>query len=134
MNRETLFVKANFKSSVFIKTCYKTPVFSCFICRILRSPYLCTVFFIVLDLRLTKVGVQRYSFFYALMSRQYDAVAEMPSFFNLCTVFFIVLDLRLTKVGVQRYSFFYALMSRQYDAVAEMPSFFNKSTMRSSSS
>ena len=27
---------------------------------------LCTVFFIVLDLRLTKVGVQRYSFFYAL--------------------------------------------------------------------
>ena len=28
-------------------------------------PYLCTVFFIVLDLRLTKVGVQRYSFFYA---------------------------------------------------------------------
>ncbi len=26
-------------------------------------PYLCNVFFIVLDLRLTKVGVQRYSFF-----------------------------------------------------------------------
>ncbi|WP_259321047.1 hypothetical protein, partial [Phocaeicola plebeius] len=26
----------------------------------------CTVFFIVLDLRLTKVGVQRNSFFYAL--------------------------------------------------------------------
>ena len=31
------------------------------------SPYLCIVFFIVLDLRLTKVGVQRYSFFYACM-------------------------------------------------------------------
>ena len=28
-----------------------------------ESPYLCIVFFIVLDLRLTKVGVQRYSFF-----------------------------------------------------------------------
>ena len=28
---------------------------------------LCNVFFIVLDLRLTKVGVQRNSFFYALM-------------------------------------------------------------------
>ena len=28
--------------------------------------YLCNVFFMVLDLRLTKVGVQRYSFFYAL--------------------------------------------------------------------
>ena len=26
--------------------------------------YLCIVFFIVLDLRLTKVGVRRYSFFY----------------------------------------------------------------------
>ena len=34
-----------------------------------RSPYLCIVFFIVLDLRLTKVGVQRYSFFYARMFR-----------------------------------------------------------------
>ena len=29
-------------------------------------PYIChVIFFIVLDLRLTKVGVQRYSFFYA---------------------------------------------------------------------
>ena len=28
--------------------------------------YLCSVFFIVLDLRLTKVGVQRYSFFLCL--------------------------------------------------------------------
>ena len=31
-----------------------------------EKPYLCTVFFIVLDLRLTKVGVQRYSFFYGV--------------------------------------------------------------------
>ena len=30
-----------------------------------KSIYICNVFFIVLDLRLTKVGVQRYSFFYA---------------------------------------------------------------------
>ena len=29
-----------------------------------KSIYICNVFFIVLDLRLTKVGVQRYSFFY----------------------------------------------------------------------
>ena len=28
--------------------------------------YICNVFFIVLDLRLTKVGVQRYSFFFDL--------------------------------------------------------------------
>ena len=35
------------------------------VCKYPKSPYLCNVFFIVLDLRLTKVGVQRYSFFYA---------------------------------------------------------------------
>ena len=34
-------------------------------CRYGKCPYICNVFFIVLDLRLTKVGVQRYSFFYA---------------------------------------------------------------------
>ena len=34
-----------------------------FFCGLLQKSYLCTVFFIVLDLRLTKVGVQRYSFF-----------------------------------------------------------------------
>ena len=32
-------------------------------CRIPESPYICTVFFIVLDLRLTKVGARRCSFF-----------------------------------------------------------------------
>ena len=52
------------KNNAFTKTCYKTLFFICFICRYPKSPYLCTVFFIVLDLRLTKVGVQRYSFFY----------------------------------------------------------------------
>jgi hypothetical protein len=48
----------------FLNLCYKTCLFSWIICRFIRSPYLCNVFFIVLDLRLTKVGVQRYSFFY----------------------------------------------------------------------
>ena len=43
----------------------------CFIWKFPESPYLCTVFFIVLDLRLTKVGVQRYSFFYARTSGSY---------------------------------------------------------------
>ncbi len=47
------------------KSCYKTCFFSWKICRLKFTPYLCTVFFIVLDLRLIKVGVQRYSFFYA---------------------------------------------------------------------
>ena len=49
---------------LFLKWCYKTCFFLCIVCRYAESPYLCTVFFIVLDLRLTKVGVQRYSFFY----------------------------------------------------------------------
>ena len=49
-----------------IKICYETCFFSCKVCQSSKSPYICTVFFIVLDLRLTKVGVQRYSFFYAL--------------------------------------------------------------------
>jgi hypothetical protein len=31
-----------------------------------KSPYICSVFFIVLDLRLTKVGVRRDSFFLPL--------------------------------------------------------------------
>ena len=50
--------------SLFLNLCYRTYFFSWIICRFIRSPYLCNVFFIVLDLRLTKVGVQRYSFFY----------------------------------------------------------------------
>lgn len=51
--------------SLFLNLCYRTYFFSWIICRFIRSPYLCNVFFIVLDLRLTKVGVQRNSFFYA---------------------------------------------------------------------
>ena len=50
--------------SLFLNLCYRTYFFSWIICRFIRSTYLCNVFFIVLDLRLTKVGVQRYSFFY----------------------------------------------------------------------
>ena len=45
------------EKNLIIKACYKA--------YIPESPYICNVFFIVLDLRLTKVGVQRYSFFYA---------------------------------------------------------------------
>ncbi|MBE6272984.1 MAG: hypothetical protein E7097_03740 [Bacteroides sp.] len=44
--------------------CYKTRFFTQNICRYPKSPYLCNVFFIVLDLRLTKVGARRCSFFY----------------------------------------------------------------------
>ena len=54
---------------LFLIYVMKHTFFSWIICRYVRSPYLCTVFFIVLDLRLTKVGVQRYSFFYAYTYR-----------------------------------------------------------------
>ena len=54
--------------SLFLNLCYKTYFFSWIICRFSKCPYLCNVFFIVLDLRLTKVGVQRYSFFYVRTS------------------------------------------------------------------
>ena len=47
-----------------LKMCYKTRFFTQNICRYPKSPYLCNVFFIVLDLRLTKVGARRCSFFY----------------------------------------------------------------------
>jgi hypothetical protein len=49
-----------------IKSCYKTHLFHCFIWRYSKSAYICNVFFIVLDLRLTKVGVRRDSFFYGV--------------------------------------------------------------------
>ncbi len=46
-----------------IKSCYKTYFYCKNIWRCHQKPYLCSVFFIVLDLRLTKVGVRRDSFF-----------------------------------------------------------------------
>ena len=42
------------ESAAFIKPCYKMPCFAPIIWRYAESPYLCSVFFIVLDLRLTK--------------------------------------------------------------------------------
>ena len=54
------------ETCALLKLCYKAQVFLFFIWQISKNPYLCIVFFIVLDLRLTKVGVQRYSFFFAL--------------------------------------------------------------------
>ncbi len=65
--------------SLFLNLCYRTYFFSWIICRFIRSPYLCNVFFIVLDLRLTKVGVQRYSFFYARTLR----MEQNQSFFTI---------------------------------------------------
>ena len=51
-----------------IKACYKTHFFIWIICEYHKRPYLCNVFFIVLDLRLTKVGARRCSFFYVYTS------------------------------------------------------------------
>ena len=44
--------------------------------RCQNTDYLCNVFFIVLDLRLTKVGVQRYSFFFALKSTNFKVAIK----------------------------------------------------------
>ena len=62
----------------FIKPCYKMRCFTPKIWRYAESPYLCNVFFIVLDLRLTKVGARRCSFFYAR-----TAQIAKPTFFYL---------------------------------------------------
>ena len=48
-----VLIKIELKNQIF-NQCYKTSLFSCFICKFDRSPYICNVFFIVLDLRLTK--------------------------------------------------------------------------------
>ena len=55
---------------VLLNLCYKTHVDAHKTCIIPESPYLCIVFFIVLDLRLTKVGVQRNSFFMPLSEQK----------------------------------------------------------------
>ena len=66
-------VKKDVKTSInLIKMCYETCFFSWKVCQCPKSPYICNVFFIVLDLRLTKVGVQRYSFFYTHTFRYYS--------------------------------------------------------------
>ena len=52
---------------LILDLCQVIVVFTLFLFKtfggLVKSHYLCNVFFIVLDLRLTKVGVQRYSFF-----------------------------------------------------------------------
>ncbi len=50
-----------------VNMCCKTWFSGHFLCGFPGNAYFCTVFFIVLDLRLTKVGVQRNSFFYVRM-------------------------------------------------------------------
>jgi hypothetical protein len=61
-----------------IKSCYKTYFYNQNIWRFRQKPYLCNVFFIVLDLRLTKVGVRRDSFFFAYNQRLPKLYATTP--------------------------------------------------------
>ena len=63
-----------------IKQCYKREIFLLFACRYMKCPYLCIVFFIVLDLRLTKVGVQRYSFFMPILLQAHHNLLSLPYF------------------------------------------------------
>ena len=75
-------VKKDVKTSInLIKMCYETCFFSWKVCQCPKSPYICNVFFIVLDLRLTKVGVQRYSFFYVYMEDK-DIVSDSIHFYT----------------------------------------------------
>ena len=62
MNKTLKKVK---KRCLTFNQCYKNTYISLIIWKYAEYPYLCTVFFIVLDLRLTKVGARRCSFFYA---------------------------------------------------------------------
>ena len=73
---EPLFFLMPFKAKgKVLNLCYKTCVNAHNTCIIPESPYLCIVFFIVLDLRLTKVGVQRNSFFYAFIRTKGNTTA-----------------------------------------------------------
>ena len=54
-------------------------------CYFAKKPYLCIVFFIVLDLRLTKVGVRRYPFFMPL------SLADEMECVYLCFVIYVYL-------------------------------------------
>ena len=67
MREEDFFLMPFKADGELLNLCYKTCVNVHNTCIIPESPYLCIVFFIVLDLRLTKVGVQRNSFFYAFI-------------------------------------------------------------------
>ena len=54
-------------------------------CKFPKYPYLCTVFFIVLDLRLTKVGARRCSFFYIYRRHSIHSwfISHLESYFRL---------------------------------------------------
>ncbi len=62
-SRQNILIKIEL-TKLILNLCYETYFFSWIICRYPKSTYLCNVFFIVLDLRLTKVGARRCSFFY----------------------------------------------------------------------
>ena len=50
----SFFVNKNFIPTKTVKSCYKTHVFAHKTCKFRKSPYLCNVFFIVLDFKVNK--------------------------------------------------------------------------------
>ena len=50
----SFFVNKNFKLAKTVKSCYKIHVFAHKTCKFRKSPYLCNVFFIVLDFKVNK--------------------------------------------------------------------------------
>ena len=51
-------------------------------CKFPKYPYLCIVFFIVLDLRLTKVGARRCSFFMSIRYLRIQSAFSIAFFIN----------------------------------------------------
>ena len=71
---------------IFAKTCYKTHFFLWIVCRFPGSAYLCIVFLIVLDLRLTKVGLSG-AFFY-VHTQTNSAIKEIKIVSNILPKFY----------------------------------------------
>ena len=62
------------------KACYKTAKYRLKTCYYKQSPYLCSVFFIVLDLRLTKDWLSgKIAFFYALKQENFFIKIQYPN-------------------------------------------------------
>ena len=61
------FVNESVITAEFINSCYKAVFLRLNVCHIPRNQYLCIVFFIVLDLRLTRLGFGGIPFFMSVL-------------------------------------------------------------------
>ena len=73
----SFFVNKNFKPAKTVKLCYITFIFAHKTCRLRKSPYLCNVFFIVLDFKVNKGWSTAVLLFYVYTFHIY--IYKMPS-------------------------------------------------------